>query len=78
MPTRLFHRRKFENPPRTRCGLKGVIEYPWLKRKRWKAYLRQSGMYVCLGYYASKEEAAAAYNRKARQLFGPTAYQNPL
>jgi hypothetical protein len=31
-----------------------------------------------LGYFASEEDAARAYNAKARELFGEFAYLNPL
>lgn len=37
-------------------------------RKPWKAYYRQHGSQVCVGYFATKEEAARAYNDAVGKL----------
>jgi hypothetical protein len=78
MPSGLYDRQKFRDPPRTRSGLKGVIFCPHLRVKRWKAYGRQKGWYMTIGYFETKEQAADAYNQWALKIHGPTAYLNPL
>ena len=57
-------------------GYKGVYFCKNLPKKPWKSYLRQHGQYICMGYFATKEEAAAAYDREAERLFGPRTYLN--
>ena len=78
MPYGVYPRQKFRDPPRSRSGLKGVIHFPRNPNKPWKAYGRHHGQYVCIGYFATKGEAAAAYNEWALKAYGPTAYLNPL
>jgi hypothetical protein len=73
-----FRRNTHRRPPKSRSGLKGVIfqkSDPPLKRP-WKAYMRQHGQYVGLGYFATKEEAGRAYDSEARRFFGPDTYLN--
>jgi len=43
---------------------------------RWRAKLRHGGTQLHLGYYATAEEGARAYDAKAAELFGVYAYQN--
>lgn len=43
--------------------------------KRWRAYTRVMGKRIWLGYYATQDEAAAAYNAYAIKTFG--AFANP-
>jgi hypothetical protein len=43
--------------------------------KRWRAYTRVMGKRIWLGYYATQEGAAAAYNAYAVKTFG--AFANP-
>jgi hypothetical protein len=78
MPSGLYQRQKFTEPPRTRSGLKGVIRCANLTYKPWKAYGRHHAMYVTIGYFATKEEAAKAYNLWALKIYGPKAYFNPI
>lgn len=78
MPKGVFPRRKYEKPPRCKSGFKGVLYFPRCKSKPWKAYIRRHGMYLCIGYFATKVEAAAAYNRKAKEFFGERAWLNPV
>lgn len=78
MPTGHFPRHKYRNPPHCRSGFKGVIFCPHTQRKPWKAYGRQHGQFVCIGYFETKEEAGEAYNAWALRVYGPTAYLNPV
>ncbi len=48
------------------------------KTGRFRARIVTKGKSIYLGYFASEEEAARAYNRKAAELFGEFAYLNPL
>jgi len=43
---------------------------------RWKGVLRHGGRYLSLGYFATPEEAARAYDAAAREAFGEFAYRN--
>ncbi len=64
---------------RSKSGYRGVIYIPsHAKTKPWKAYIRHSGQYITIGHYKTKNEAAMAFNRKARELFGSDAYFNPI
>lgn len=46
------------------------------KRKRWEAQIWCQGRSLFLGSFASAEDAARAYDRKARELRGPQAPVN--
>ena len=35
-----------------------------------------NGQYVCLGYFATREEAAREYDRAALRQYGPDTYLN--
>ena len=65
-------------PPKSKSGLRGVIFCRWVKNKPWKAYIRRHGQYINLGYYATKQEAARAYNAVARSYHGARTYLNPV
>ena len=78
MPYGVYRRQTVRDPPRTRSGLKGVIYHPHTTRRPWKAYGKQHGMYVTIGYFRTKVAAAEAYNVWAKRVFGPTAYLNPM
>ena len=55
-------------------GYKGVS---WVKRnKRWLAQIKHNGKQVYIGHYKNKEEAARAYDKKAKELHGEYAYLN--
>jgi len=55
-------------------GYKGVY---WAKRnKRWLAQITHNGKQVYIGHYKDKEEAARAYDAKAKELHGEYAYLN--
>lgn len=58
--------------PLPKSGYHGVIHYPHLKAKPWKAYYRHHGMQVSAGYFATAEEAAAAYNAAVSKIKGRT------
>jgi|SRR5215469_8624729 len=49
-------------------GHKGVSWY-W-QRNKWRAYIKKDGKRKHLGFFLSKEEAVAAYEKAARELFG--------
>ncbi len=49
-------------------GFKGVS---WNKRdKKWEAYIKFNYKRIYLGYFKTKEVAALAYDKKAKELFG--------
>jgi len=55
---------------------KGVIAYPYSGNKPWNAQIRHNGVLHNLGYFSSEEEAALAYDEKARELNGEFARTN--
>ena len=46
--------------------------------EKYQAYISISSKFKHLGYFNTLEEAAEAYNKKARELFGKFAYQNEI
>jgi hypothetical protein len=46
--------------------------------KPWKAYITHNGECITIGYFATKEEAAEAYNPVARLAFGEGTILNGL
>jgi len=44
--------------------------------KKWKSGVMKDGKNFHLGYFKTQEAAAAAYNIKAKELFGEFAYMN--
>ena len=48
------------------------------RRGRWVARVQIEGRRTFLGYFASEEDAARAYNAKAAELHGAHAWLNPL
>ena len=71
-------RHKYKYPPNTKSGMKGVYYMKNLEKKPWKAYITHHGEVVTIGYFATKEEAAQAYNEYALRIYGPEAYLNPV
>jgi hypothetical protein len=63
------------SPPRKRgkSKYKGISQLPG---GRWRAVISLYGQHTSLGVYTSEEDAARAYDRAARRLFGPTAWLN--
>lgn len=59
-----------------KCGLKGV--YWETSRQKWKAEIRVNKRKQHLGRFASKYEAAEAYNKAAIKYFGEFAYINEI
>jgi hypothetical protein len=57
-------------------GFKGVSFQK--SARKFKAYIRKEGKLHHLGLFMTAEEAAAAYNRKALELFGEFASLNDL
>jgi hypothetical protein len=55
-----------------RSRFKGV----WLKRGLWIARVSLKKGPVCLGTYATEEDAARAYDNKLREIFGEFAHTN--
>lgn len=55
-------------------GYRGVtFQRPY---RRWAASIESQGCRIHLGNYATAEEAALAYDKGAREVFGEFAYQN--
>ena len=55
-------------------GYKGV---GWCKhRKKWHAQIKHNGKQIYIGRYKDKEEAARAYDAKAKELHGEYAHLN--
>ena len=54
-------------------GFKGVSTG---KNGRWRASIAQHGRFYALGTYDTREEAAAVYDAKARELYGEFARTN--
>lgn len=67
---RQFNRKRSDNT----SGYKGV----WIHRPTQKAFaeVQKDGKRYRLGYFETTRDAAIAYNKKARELFGDNAYQN--
>lgn len=59
-------------------GFKGVCKYIQRHAIKWVAYIRKNGKTFNLGYYWTPQEAALAYNEKAKEFFGDFAYLNKL
>ena len=58
----------------TSSTYKGVS---WQKQmNKWEAYIRHKGKHIYLGCYREEDDAARAYDAKARELFGVFARPN--
>ena len=59
-----------------RSGLKGVI---WItQKKKWVARVKKEGKVYHAGFFNDKIEAAVAYNRLAKKLFGKFVCLNKI
>lgn len=47
-------------------------------KKKWSASIRKNGKSHFLGCFATEDEAALAYNNKAKELYGETAQLNEI
>jgi hypothetical protein len=59
-----------------KSGFKGVSYCPWLKKRQWAATINSNNVRVNLGYFTTPEEAARAYDAKARELHREFAWLN--
>jgi hypothetical protein len=60
-------------------GYKGVtLKKDKMRNKPWFAQINHEGRHYSIGYFFTKEEAAKAYNAKAKELFGDFARLNPI
>lgn len=59
-------------------GYKGVqsAARPGRPVNRWKSMIRDGPRYVHLGCFLTPEDAARAYDKRAREIYGEFAYQN--
>lgn len=57
---------------------KGVRYANRTGKKRWNARIFHNGARKCLGYYATPQEAGAAYNAAAQELYGEFARINVM
>lgn len=62
-------------PKHNTSGYRGV--YFHKDRNKWKAQIGKE-IKIHIGYYLTKEEAALAYNEKAKELFGEFAILNKI
>ena len=47
---------------------------PWIQSGKWKVQIKVNGKIVHIGYYDDEEEAAGAYDVRARKLGRPTNF----
>ena len=58
-------------------GYKGVTRQSRInKNDKWRAQIRHNSKLIVIGLYEDKEEAARAYDKKAKELHGEYAYLN--
>lgn len=72
------HAQNLGNQKKTRGSskYKGVCLYKQNKKLCWVANIRTKGKPVYIGYFQSEEDAARAYDKKAKELFGEFAKLN--
>jgi len=69
---------QFNRAPRkgSKSGLKGVAHDRRKKKRPWMAVMARKGKVGVIGYFATPEEAAAAYEATAREYHGEFGYHN--
>lgn len=67
---------KIQTRPGKSSKYKGVCLFKNLKYKKWNARIKLGGIQYSLGYFATQEDAALAYDKKAKELFGEFARTN--
>lgn len=60
--------------PGNKSGYKGV--YWKAAHKSWEVQIRHEGRLYCVGHFKQVEDAARAYDKRARELQGAFAYAN--
>ena len=66
-------------PKNNTSGFKGVFYQKDHRRKKpWTAHITVKRKSIALGYFSTKHEAALAYNKAAKELFGEFARPNVL
>ena len=64
-------------PPKTSKHSSRYKGVSWFKQtKKWRAYIKKQNVFTSLGYYKNEIDAARAYDRKAKELFGEFAWTN--
>jgi hypothetical protein len=58
----------------TSSKFKGVYYAKWAKR--WRSRIKCNKLYISIGYFDTEQEAARAYDIKAKELFGAFAILN--
>lgn len=71
----MFNRRKVKTG---QSKYKGVTLDGKNRIRRWRARITLNKKQIGLGYFATQEEAAIAYNEKAKELFGEYARLNDV
>lgn len=69
-----LHQNLMNSAPRFKktTRFKGIVK----RKNKWRAYITFNGKETHLGYFKSEEEAARAYDKKAKELFGEFARLN--
>lgn len=62
----------------TASAYKGLTYYSANKTKPWMAQIGKDSVHYYLGYFSTEDEAAAAYNAKALELYGEFANLNVI
>ncbi len=63
-----------------RDGLSSKYKGVYFKKSEgvWASAITKSGKHVYIGRFSNENDAARAYNKKARELYGDIAYQNVI